>query len=110
MCGGMSVLPIDRFRMWAASDAGKAYFATQIEHYGDREWVEGHYRNMYSWVRDNPKKGNKRNWAKFVGNWLRWHYGKRVDDIANSQSPGLMTAREEEEYYAKKRRKEVKDE
>ena len=100
----MSVLPIERFKTWAASGAGKAYFAAQIKHYGDRTWVEGHYRNMCSWVTDNPKKGNKRNWAKFVGNWLRFNYGKRVDDIANSQSPGLMTAREEEEHYTKKRR------
>ena len=99
-------VPIERFKVWAASDAGKAYFAAKIEHYGNREWVEGQYRAMCDWITDNPKKGNKRAWGRFVSRWLMRAYLKRVDDIANSQSPGLMTAREEEEHYTKKRRNE----
>lgn len=102
----MTISPIDRFREWAASDAGRAYFVAKIEHYGNREWVESQYRAMCDWVADNPKKGNKRLWARFVSRWLMRGYLKRVDDIANSQSPGLMTAGQEDNYYRKKRRGE----
>jgi len=106
----MSLPPIERFRAWAASDGGKACFAAKIKHYGSRDWIEAQYRTMCDWIADNPKKGNKRRWAQFVGNWLRRAYSKRVDDIANSQSPGLMTAREEEDHYRKKRRQGKVDE
>lgn len=96
---------IDRFKVWASSDAGKEYFRAKIESFGDRKWVEGQYRLMCDWITDNPEKGDKRNWAKFAGNWLRRGYAKRTDDIANSKCPGLMTSQQEENHYSKPREK-----
>lgn len=96
---------VDRFRSWAASDEGKAYFRAKIERYRDRKWIEGLYQTMCDWVADNPEKGNKKNWARFVGNWIRRAYSKRMDDIANGKCPGLMTAKQEEDYYKKPREK-----
>ena len=96
---------VDRFKAWASSDEGKAYYRKKIERYGDWQWVKDQYRLMADWIEDNPKKGNKKDWAKFTGNWLRRNYSKRIDDIANSKCPGLMTAKQEEDHYNKPREK-----
>ena len=94
---------VDRFKAWAMTDEGKEYYRKKVERYGDWEWVKGQYNAMADWVEDNPKEGNKRNWARFVGGWLRRNYLKRVDGIANSKCPGLMTTKQEQDYYNKPR-------
>ena len=32
--------------------------------------IEFHFKNMESWIRTNPKKGQKKNYAQFVRNWI----------------------------------------
>lgn len=94
---------VDRFRDWAASDKGKEFFRSKIKRYGDRKWVEAQYRAMCDWLEDNNPRYTA--WARFAGGWLRRAYLKRADDVANSQLPGLMTAKQEEDYYKKPREK-----
>ena len=94
---------VDRFKTWAGSDKGKAFFRGKIERYGDRKWIEALYTAMCDWIAD--KNPNYKVWSRFAGSWIRRAYLKRADDVANSQLPGLMTASQEEDYYKKPREK-----
>ena len=95
------MVAVDRFKVWAGSDEGRKFFCGKIEHYGDRKWIESQYRAMCDWLAENNPRYTA--WARFAGGWIRRGYLKRADDVANSQLPGLMTAKQEEDYYHKPR-------
>lgn len=61
--------PHDRLQSWIQSEEGKTWIQEQIKIY-DRALIEHEYLKARQWVRDNPKRGNKRNWKRFLSTWF----------------------------------------
>jgi len=61
--------PHDRLQSWVKSEEGKTWIQEQIKIYG-KDLVGHEYVKARQWVKDNPKRGNKRNWKRFLSTWF----------------------------------------
>lgn len=91
----MSKTPVERFEEWSASPEGKAFFQGKCHRYG-RKRIEQQYMLMCDWLIDNPKKGDKKNWKIFAGNWIRRWYFQMTIEMEKAMNPATMTRADEE--------------
>ena len=88
--------PVERFRLWWKNNHVFLKEMCEINHWQIRDvWAEG--PAMATWVLSSGAKGNKKHWGRFVANWMRTYY-------RNKSNAPVMTAAQEDEHYASKRR------
>jgi len=62
--------PHARLQVWIESEEGQSWLSEQVTIYGN-EFVSHELLKAGQWVKDNPVKGNKKNWGRFLGYWFR---------------------------------------
>jgi hypothetical protein len=107
--------PLERFNLWlqenvsvlveiarVAKDPSYEFGAIRKDNPTDC-WLRFQVKKMRVWILGNDKKANKKDWKRFVTHWLNRSLDKEPDSNFKPHE-GYMTAAEEREYYASKKR------
>lgn len=99
--------PHARFCLWIDSDIGKDYQAEARSLYPHLS-ISHEIEKAKVWVRDNPKRGNKKNWRSFMTRWL----GRAEESISRKTGQAAVVdsealAKEFEEWSDKKEHEKI---
>ena len=100
--------PLDRFNEFVAGNQDKIIAIVKtLWYWGPKSEAitRDSIDRMRAWILANPKKGNKKDWLRFMQTWLRDDIEKVKKDAY--QFRPYMTAEQEADYYASKQRSRV---
>jgi len=92
---------LDRFNAWVVAHRDEIK-ATMIQGRYNEKWFGAEFPRMRTWIIANPVKGNKKQWARFVDNWLKTGWEEYLKSL--NHMPDGITSAEEQAHYAGQRR------